>query len=70
MKDQITIIIPVYNNAQLLVRTLKANLPHFGSYHVVIVDDASTEDIKGALQEVNFQGEYIKNRVNVGFGAR
>jgi GT2 family glycosyltransferase len=69
MSRKTTIIIPVYNNADLLARTLSANIPYFGTNPVVIVDDASTEDISAALRDANFKGEYLRNTVNMGFGA-
>lgn len=69
MSHKTTIIIPVYNNAALLDRTLTNNIPFFGDTPVIIVDDASTEDIAGVVKKHTFNGHFLRKTSNDGFGA-
>lgn len=68
----ISIIIPVYNNVKLTLESLesirKTADPNL-TYEIIIVDDASSEDFKSALDNYSSiqQVNYIRNKVNKGF---
>lgn len=68
MKNKISIIIPTYNRIQLLQRAIKSILQQdYENIEILVIDDASTEDIKTVIQSYNDDRIiYIKNEKNKG----
>lgn len=67
----IDVIIPAYNCVKTIARTLASLVAQTDSrFHVIIVDDCSTEDITTIIQEyANYLDlEYIRNKKNIGCG--
>lgn len=56
-----SIIIPVYNKANTICRTLDSILcQSFNDYEIIIIDDGSTDDLEQALDKYKFQIRLIK----------
>lgn len=70
MKDNplVSVIIPVYNRAELLPRTLKSVVSQtYKDIEIIVVDDGSTEDIKSVVDIFNDSRiKYIKHSKNEG----
>lgn len=50
----ITIVIPVYNRAKILVNAIKSVLSQSHSAHeIIVVDDGSTDEIQSIIEELN-----------------
>lgn len=49
-QTEVTIVIPVFNRAELLARAVRSGLGQPCAVEVIVVDDGSTEDISGALE--------------------
>ncbi len=67
----VSLIVPVYNNANLLCRTLKSLLSQtYKNLEIIVIDDDSSEDIKSII---NAFGDgrivYLKHNVNKGAAA-
>jgi GT2 family glycosyltransferase/SAM-dependent methyltransferase len=63
----VSIIIPVYNNIDYTLKCLKSiSLNTKGSFEVVMVDDASKDDVQDALKNIG-NITVIRNENNVGF---
>ncbi len=63
----LSILIPTYNRSKLLKRCLQSVLIQLGSFEVVIVDDASTDDTEETvLSFVDSRIVYIKQAHNQG----
>lgn len=67
----VSIIIPTYNRAHLITRSIKSVLNQtFQDFEVIIIDDASTDDTENVIK--NFKDlriKYVKNEINKGAGA-
>lgn len=63
--DDVTIIIVTYNSGQALLKSL----PSLQALkHVMVVDNASTDDTVACIQRLLPYAVIIKNAVNIGFG--
>lgn len=48
-----SIIIPTYNRAELLIKTIRSVLnQHFEDFEIIIVDDGGTDDTEGLVKEI------------------
>lgn len=66
-KMEISIIIPVYNRAQLLERTLRSVVKQsYRPLHVILIDNGSTDDSMSLLQRFKQEQETDGFRVSVG----
>lgn len=70
----VSVVIPVYNRAELLQRTLAAltSQDYQGSWEVVVADDGSEEDIAAAVVEVTAQTDLkvsVVHQTHDGYGA-
>ena len=64
---EISIIIPVYNRAQLLERTLRSVVKQsYRPLHVILIDNGSTDDSMSLLQRFKQEQETDGFRVSVG----
>ncbi len=67
----VSVIVPTYNRAHLITRSIKSVLNQtFQDFEIIIVDDASTdntEDIVRNLEDPRIK--YVKNEINKGAGA-
>ena len=64
---QITIIMPAYNAEETLAKTL-SEIPPGIAQHVILTDDASTDNTVRAAQELNID-IIIQHEFNKGYGA-
>ena len=66
-ENQIDVVIPVFNQLEILKKTVSALKEHSGDLlgSIIFVDDASTEE--GIGQFCTQEGRYVQNRRNVGF---
>ncbi|PZR26208.1 MAG: glycosyltransferase family 2 protein [Citrobacter freundii] len=64
--QHIFVIIPVYNEKQVIRRVLKQVVD--AGYDVVLIDDGSTENIREELKELN-KVHYLRHKINLGQGA-
>ena len=65
---EISIIIPVYNRAQLLERTLRSVMKQsYRPLHVILIDNGSTDNSMELLQRFKQEQETDGFRVSVGF---
>lgn len=64
----VSVIIPVYNRGHLLGRTIESVLGNnYDNLEIIIVDDASTEDIKTVVNNIGDQRlKYIRHGENLG----
>jgi glycosyltransferase involved in cell wall biosynthesis len=67
----VSVIIPVYNQTDMLSRAVKSLLDWtYGNLETVVVDDGSTEDIKGVLDIFDDDRiHYIRHEANGGVAA-
>jgi len=63
-----SVVIPVYKNTEMVIRNLKHNKPFFKNCEVILVDDASGNDMVPQLKEHFPEMTIIENKVNKGFG--
>ncbi|MDD3375259.1 MAG: glycosyltransferase family 2 protein [Candidatus Omnitrophica bacterium] len=70
-KELISVIVPAYNRAEMLTRAIKSVLAQdYINFEIIVVDDASTEDIKQAVE--SFKDErilYFRQQENRGAAA-
>jgi glycosyltransferase involved in cell wall biosynthesis len=64
----VSIIIPVYNRQDLIVRTLNSVLSQdFEDYEIIVVDDSSTDDTKSVVMKIGDERiVYIEHEKNKG----
>jgi glycosyltransferase involved in cell wall biosynthesis len=67
----VSVIIPVYNRTDLLPRAIKSVLTQtYTNLEIVVIDDGSTEDIKGVLDKFDdVRIHYIRHEANRGVAA-
>lgn len=65
MEDAVYIVVPAYNEAEVIRETVLPLLKK--KYEVIIVDDASTDDIYDKVKDLPVS--YIRHRINLGQGA-
>ena len=65
----LSIIIPVYKNKEMLLKNLKHNYPYLRNYEIILVDDASGEDIRATVEKEFPKIKVIENMHNLGFGS-
>ncbi|GAB3979938.1 glycosyltransferase family 2 protein [Spirosoma terrae] len=64
MTDQIYVIIPAFNEGKVIRQTIRS----LGNqYHIVLVDDASTDDTANAVRDLPIY--YVRHDINLGQGA-
>ena len=73
-KSGISVIVPCYNEAAEIVKTIDALAavfePHFENYEIVVVDDASTDESRERLTKIRSKPVIvIHNSHNQGYGA-
>lgn len=68
MSHTFSIIIPVYKNTDMVVRNLKHNMPFFKGHEVIVVDDASGNDMVMKIREEFPAITVLENKHNLGFG--
>lgn len=70
MNNKISVIIPTYNRAKLLIKSLSSVLNQtYNNIELIIVDDGSTDDTKKIIDKINDNRiKYIKLRNNKGPG--
>lgn len=71
MNPQVSVIIPVYNRSGTIADSMKSVLSQsFEDFELIVVDDASTEDLKPIITGIDDPRiRYIRNEVNGGAGA-
>ena len=70
-ESSLTVIIPAYNDATGLTRVLDELLPQAAAFHwhIIVVNDASTDDTISVLQRYANRITVINNDYNSGYGA-
>ena len=68
---KISIIIPVYNRAKLVIRTIKSVLNQsYSDFEILVIDDGSTDRIDDAMLQINDERViYLKLEENKGVSA-
>lgn len=68
---QFTVVVPTYNRARFIGRTLRSVLEQvYCNYEVVVVDDASTDDTEQVISAISDSRiRYIRQKVNLERGA-
>lgn len=66
---KVSTIIPVYKNRQLFLSNLKENFNFLKNTQVIIIDDASGENIKKEVRKISESIFVIENKKNLGFAA-
>ncbi len=64
MAERVFVVIPSYNEGKVIRQTIRS-LPD--QYHVVLVDDASTDDTINAVRDLPIY--YLRHDINLGQGA-
>ncbi|OGK16510.1 hypothetical protein A2690_04130 [Candidatus Roizmanbacteria bacterium RIFCSPHIGHO2_01_FULL_39_12b] len=65
---KITVIIPVYKNKELLLKNLRQNWEFLKSCEVIVIDDASDENIPELIEKEFPKIKILSNQKNLGFG--
>lgn len=65
MKDGVFVIIPAYNEANVLIKTINDLLPY--NYEIIVVNDGSTDDTEKIIKDLPVY--YIAHCTNLGQGA-
>lgn len=70
-KDGVSVIIPTYNRADLLERSVKSVLKQtYKNWEIIVVDDGSTDNTEDIIKKLNdVRVRYIKNEKNLGAAA-
>ncbi|MBN2020943.1 MAG: glycosyltransferase family 2 protein [Sedimentisphaerales bacterium] len=66
-EPSVWVIIPAYNEGQVLAETLRELQEYNASYHLVVVDDGSTDNTSGIARE--FAVHLLVHPMNLGQGA-
>lgn len=68
---EVCIVMPAYQAADTIARTL-ARLPEGSFQHLIVVDDAGTDDLASVIDRLNESGweiDYYRHATNRGYGA-
>lgn len=66
----VSVIIPVYNRQEVLLDALESvKQQTYEDYELIVVDDASTEDLHTIVMQVAPNARYIRHKINSGAGA-
>ena len=70
-KDGVSVIIPTYNRAELLERSVKSVQEQtYKKWEIIVVDDGSTDNTEDIINKLNdARVRYIKNEKNLGAAA-
>jgi len=73
MKQQVSIVLPAYNEEKRIGTTLQTIIAycekHLQDYEIIVVDDASTDNTKEIVtQNANSKTRYVHNKKNKGKG--
>ena len=70
-KDGVSVIIPTYNRAELLERSVKSVQEQtYKKWEIIVVDDGSTDNTEDIIKKLNdVRVRYIKNEKNMGAAA-
>lgn len=70
-KDGVSVIIPTYNRAELLKRSVKSVQEQtYKKWEIIVVDDGSTDNTEDIIKKLNdVRVKYIKNEKNMGAAA-
>ncbi len=63
----ISVVIPVYKKHEMLMRHLRHNMPYLKGYEIIIVDDASDENISERVHTEFPEIKVLVNQRNMGF---
>ncbi|HLL60505.1 MAG TPA: glycosyltransferase [Candidatus Nitrosocosmicus sp.] len=66
-KNLISTVIPVYKNTEQFLKLLKNNYPYIQDTEIIIVDDASGENLKDILNKQFPKIIVLENKTNQGF---
>lgn len=69
MKQKISVVIPVYKNKELLIKLFKNNWQYIKNLEILIIDDASGENIKDFFEREYSSVRVIVNKKNLGFAS-
>ncbi len=70
MEPIVSVIIPCYNRASLVTQAVRSVISQtYGHHQIIVVDDASTDDLEGALQPYRDKITYIRKLNNEGVSA-
>lgn len=64
---QVSVVIPVYKNKELFLKNLRANISFLKGMEVIVVDDASHENIEKSVHEISKDIIVIEQSRNLGF---
>jgi len=64
---KITTILPVYKNHVLFINNLKKNWQFIKDTELIIIDDASHEDIAARVKKISADIIFLENKKNLGF---
>ncbi len=67
--NQITVIIPAYNEEKGIQNTLNELKGHFPSIHIIVIDDGSTDKTSQMVEESGHGVQLILHERNRGYGA-
>lgn len=67
----ISVVIPTYNRAELLVRSIESvQKQTYNKWEIIVVDDCSTDNTEQAIRDIcDSRIRYIRNKENIGAGA-
>lgn len=68
MKPTVSIVIPIYKKAEMVMRNLRHNMPLFKGHEVVLIDDASGDGLADQLKSEFPHVIVLVNPSNLGFG--
>src|SRR3989338_9316528 len=65
---QVSIIIPVYKNKDIFLKNLDHNYQYIQDQEIMVVDDASGENLENDLKKSFPKIKVINNQKNLGYG--
>lgn len=66
-RSKISVVIPIYKKADMVLRNLKHNREYLKNHEVILVDDASGEDLAKRMNEAFPEATILVNEQNRGF---
>lgn len=64
---KISVIIPVYKNKELFFRNFNHNYDAINNFEIIVVDDASSEDVESQIKNKFKKVKVLVNKKNIGF---